>query len=641
MSGNPVSRIVFSRRQDLLIGLIMVVVSTGLALGLHVWLKVTVPQAGILWGLFIVGLLALYSIHLQWTHRSVEQARQHDQAALLQLEGLLKRDEENQQLLAAEQKQRQLAQNLIRAYLSIGDALELNRLLDIICEEGSRIFEADAAYLWLMDREDLAGFSAFGEGRDEVEGLHYPLADPQLLGAQVIRQNQPLIINDAPHSRLINQKFIHMFNIKSMIGIPLIRDGQHLGALIVLDNQDPFHFQRPDIETANFLAASVVMAIGNAQYYERSWRQIRQQRALNEINRAITSAMDREAVLDIVLEQVIKQLNVDAASILLIEPQNSTLSYVAGKGFRTYKILHTRLSLEDEYAGRVAREQALISAPDLRDAHPAFERHSILASENFVSYYAVPMISRGNSIGVLEVFHRTLLHVNEEWVNFFKTMAAQAVIAVETTSLVMDLRRANDDLNEAYDATIMGWASALELRDSETEGHTQRVARLAVELARSMGFDEAQLIQLRRGALLHDIGKVGIPDAILLKAGKLSVDEEQIMHKHSQYAVDMLAQVSYLKDALDIPHYHHENWDGSGYPRGLTAQEIPLAARIFSVADVYDAMTTDRPYRKALSSQEVLLYLHDQAGKRFDPEVVQAFISMAGATGSDTGSWLP
>ena len=207
---------------------------------------------------------------------------------------------------------------------------------------------------------------------------------------------------------------------------------------------------------------------------------------------------------------------------------------------------------------------------------------------------------------------------------------AQIIIRdiTERRQAAEQLRRANVELRLAYDATIEGWARALELRDQETEGHTRRVTEWTVRLARAMGIEGEALTHIRRGAMLHDIGKMGIPDSILLKPGPLTEEEQEIMKKHPIYAYEMLSPIEYLRPALDIPYCHHERWDGSGYPRGLKGQEIPLAARIFAVVDVWDALRSDRPYRSGLPREEALNYIRAQSGRLFDPRVVEAFVKL-------------
>jgi putative nucleotidyltransferase with HDIG domain len=279
-------------------------------------------------------------------------------------------------------------------------------------------------------------------------------------------------------------------------------------------------------------------------------------------------------------------------------------------------------------AGRAAQQRRIINIRDLGTDPQTLTYSPSLAREGFVSYYASPLISQGKVKGVLEIFHRSLLDPDQEWLDFLEALAGQAAIAIESTTLFEDLQHTNEELSKAYDSTIEGWSHALDLRDKETEGHTLRVTELTLELARVFGFSEAELVQVRRGALLHDIGKMGVPDRILLKEGPLTEDEWVIMRRHPEYAHEMLRSIQYLRPALDIPYCHHEKWDGTGYPRGLKGEEIPLSARIFSVVDVWDALTSDRPYRSAWSPEKALAHIQEGAGSHFDLQVVEVFIEM-------------
>jgi putative nucleotidyltransferase with HDIG domain len=218
------------------------------------------------------------------------------------------------------------------------------------------------------------------------------------------------------------------------------------------------------------------------------------------------------------------------------------------------------------------------------------------------------------------------LNPDRGWLNFLETLGGQTAIAIENSVLFQDLQRSNFELAMAYDATIEGWSRALDMRDRETEGHTQRVTDMTVKLARKMGISEERLILIKRGALLHDIGKMGIPDTILHKPEELTTEELQIMRKHPQLAYDMLEPIAYLRDALNIPYCHHEKWDGTGYPRGLAGTQIPLEARLFAIVDVWDAITTDRPYRKSWPREKALSYIREQSGTYFDPQLVEMFL---------------
>jgi putative nucleotidyltransferase with HDIG domain len=238
----------------------------------------------------------------------------------------------------------------------------------------------------------------------------------------------------------------------------------------------------------------------------------------------------------------------------------------------------------------------------------------------------VPLFAQDQLIGFLWMGRKT--EIAESEVRLFASVADIAANAIHRATLHEQTQKNADDLVHAYDSTLEGWAHALELRDQETEGHTRRVVQMTVELARTMGIDEAELEHIRRGALLHDIGKMGIPDAILRKPGALDESEWEIMRQHPEYAYKLLEPIEYLRPALDIPYFHHERWDGTGYPHGLKGKDIPLAARIFAIVDVWDALRSDRPYRAAWTKEKVLGYVKDLTGKHFDPAVVDAFMEI-------------
>ncbi len=266
--------------------------------------------------------------------------------------------------------------------------------------------------------------------------------------------------------------------------------------------------------------------------------------------------------------------------------------------------------------------------PNLHGRTTDFLRSPHFSAEGFAAYYAAPLITKEQLRGVLEVFSRSLLHSDPEWLALLENLTGRAAIAVESAQLFEGIQRANADLFRAYDETIVGWSRALDLRDQETEGHTQRVTETTVRLARAMGVDEAQIVHIRRGALLHDIGKMGVPDYILHKPEELTPEEQEIMRRHPQFAYDMLFPIAYLHPALDIPYCHHEKWDGTGYPRGLKGEAIPLAARIFAAVDVWDALHSDRPYRAGWPGEKVLEHIRGLSGTHFDPRVVEAFLRL-------------
>ena len=347
---------------------------------------------------------------------------------------------------------------------------------------------------------------------------------------------------------------------------------------------------------------------------------------LRTIDLAIATSFDLRVTLNVLLEQTLTQLAVDAADILLFNPVLQTLDYGASKGFYSRVIEKTHLQIGQGYAGQAALESRMIFLPDLRDKNLGLNRFDHLTDERFVTYIGVPLMIKGEIKGVLELFQRSLFRPSGEWQDFLDSLSRQAAIAIDNAQLFENLQRSRLELAMAYDYTLEGWSRALDLRDRETEHHTERVCEKSLQLAKRMGIGENELIHVRRGALLHDIGKMGVPDHILLKPGPLTEDEWVIMRKHPEIARDLLSPIEYLRPALDIPYCHHEHWDGSGYPRGLKGEQIPKAARIFFVVDVWDALSNDRPYREAWSQEKVIDYLREQAGKKLDPEAVNQFI---------------
>jgi HD-GYP domain-containing protein (c-di-GMP phosphodiesterase class II) len=357
-------------------------------------------------------------------------------------------------------------------------------------------------------------------------------------------------------------------------------------------------------------------------------KQLDQMSALRAIDQAITSSVDLSLTLSILLTQLVKHLQIDAACILLWNNDIERFEYKAGVGFRTSSLSHTKLRFGEGYAGIAALEQRVIQRLNLINHGTDFLRSPSFGQESFVSYFGVPLIAKGQVQGVLEIFNRSLVTPNSEWLSFLEMLGGQAAIAIDNATLFSNLQRSNTEITSAYDATIDGWSRALDMRDHETEGHTQRVTEITLQLAHRLEIPKCEMIHIRRGSTLHDIGKMGIPDRILHKPGPLTAEEWHTMRQHPQYACALLTPIDYLRPAKDIPCYHHERWDGSGYPSGLKGEEIPLPARLFAVVDVFDALTSDRPYRSAWSKQAAVNYIQEQAGILFDPAITSPFLDL-------------
>ena len=410
------------------------------------------------------------------------------------------------------------------------------------------------------------------------------------------------------------------------ICLPIRTSQQTLGVMNVSVPSDR-ELDKDEIRLLAILSEMTGSALQRMQLHEQTVRRLEQLHALRAVDQAISSSRDMSLTLNILLTHTIAQLGVDAADVLLLHPGSNFLELMAGYGFHT--LLFESVNLSDSIAGHAILEHRPIMTVDSETVtleNPQFGK--FWKEEGFACYWCVPLIVKGEVKGVLEVYRRMDFTPDAEWIEFLEALAGQAAIAIDSTQLFENLQRANLDLNLAYDATIEGWSRAMDLRDHETEGHTLRVTDLTLKLARAMRISESQLTAIRRGALLHDIGKMGVPDAILLKEGDLTDEEWVLMRQHPQLAHDMLAPIAYLNEALNIPYCHHEKWDGTGYPQGLKGDHIPLVARIFAIVDVWDALTNDRSYRKKWTKQKARQYIKEQSGKHFDPQVVDIFLKI-------------
>lgn len=383
-----------------------------------------------------------------------------------------------------------------------------------------------------------------------------------------------------------------------------------------------------EVEALRIAADTLAAAIQRAQDQTVLQRQVDRLDSLRTIDLAITGSLDLKVTLGIVLDQVNAQLEVDASTVLLLNLVTQNLEFMAVRGVRHTVFGDVHVRLGEGFAGRAALERASVHISDLSDAKAPGPFSDFVLREGFRSYHAFPLVAKNEVKGVLEIYHRSPLEVSEEWRGFAEMLAGQTAIAIDNAMLFANLTRSNSDLRLAYERTLEGWSRALDLRDDETQGHTERVAEVTVHLARAMAMSEEELLHVRRGALLHDMGKMGIPDAILRKPGPLTEEEWAIMRRHPVYAYELLSPIPFLRPALDIPHCHHERWDGTGYPRGLRGEEIPLSARVFSVVDAWDALRSDRPYRKGLPDDRVRDMIREGAGTQFDPRVVEAFLTL-------------
>ncbi len=377
-----------------------------------------------------------------------------------------------------------------------------------------------------------------------------------------------------------------------------------------------------DITTSGIIYQGVEAIIGTAVDITDRKQKERELEMVAKISESLRVAITRDEVRSIVLQEITDFLDINGALLSTIETGKELKILDRAVGCFAPADM-TELKVTDGLTGHIittGKPYVNNHAPD----DPYFTYPELVS--NLSALAGVPLITKGETIGALLIGTTHMLTDNE--LRLLKTIGDMSASAIHRADLYEQTSAQAQELKTAYNATLEGWAHALELRDKETQGHSLRIANMTIKLAKRMGYNDQDLENVRKGALLHDIGKMGVPDTILLKPGNLTEEEWNLMRKHPDYAREMLMDLPYFKDALDIPYCHHEWWDGTGYPRGLKGEEIPLIARIFAIVDAWDALISDRPYRKAWLKRDALSHIIDQSGNHFDPEVVNAFVQM-------------
>ena len=328
------------------------------------------------------------------------------------------------------------------------------------------------------------------------------------------------------------------------------------------------------------------------------------------------------------IESIVRLLKVNAASILIYNSAALNLEYLSGVGFHSDST-HAVVRLGDNLAGRVALTRQIVDVPELAKAELPLPFRQMVEREGFTSYRGIPVIAKGSVKGVLQLFHRSAFPSNPEWNDLLNLLAGQAAIAMDNAMLFNNLEQATTELQMAYDATIEGWSQAVELKDYETSGHTRRDGGNNDHIGAVKWESPDSELQISAAGCCCTISakwarrikSCSNPDRSMKRNGRLSVSTPQ-------RRITCFLKSPTLRSALDIPYCHHEKWDGSGYPRSLKEEQIPLSARIFSVVDVCDALSYDRPYRLAWPKEKIIEYIKEQSAKRFDPLVVEAYLEI-------------
>jgi putative nucleotidyltransferase with HDIG domain len=531
-----------------------------------------------------------------------------------------------------------MAEALVPIGLAMGGSLDLDRVLDIVCAESLRLFEVDGAYLWLKEGNQLIGRAGYGDQRSQFLGLREPLDDVDTWTARIITGRKPLLVNYATTAPELNPAWVAFFNVRAIMGVPLLNDDGVLGALMLVDTQHDECFTPQDLEVATIFGQQAALALKHAQLYATVKRQLQDLTTLHAVSTTLRQATQRDEVIAILLQQAMSALSLTGSAVMLKEAEGDEAYIPLALGTLT-AACDMRFPWPSAAAenGLASHEPELFITLAQDERFPLTLRECIAREQMGLTF---PMQAGGRTVGALCMAFPPHHTPSADEQRLSQTIAEIGGIAIHRMSLheqtqqqAEALAHALTGLRDSYQATLTALSAALDARDRETEGHSRRVTAYALALADALGImDATQRESLEMGALLHDVGKIGVPDAILLKPGKLTDEEWQLMRQHPAIGYRILRDIPFLQRALAVVQYHHERWDGAGYPHRLTGDAIPLPARIFAVADTLDAMTTNRPYRAAapfaVARQEIVRL----RGVQFDPRVVDAFATIRDET---------
>ncbi|MBI3738252.1 MAG: PAS domain S-box protein [Chloroflexi bacterium] len=507
----------------------------------------------------------------------------------------------------------------------ISATLQLDIVLKRIATYAKDLLQAETSAVYLAETNSSILHAVAAIGIDEEEIKSDPLTIGRgILGSIALNKVGEIVNRASSDPRAIVIKGTEANPLEHIMGAAVLSKDQLTGLLVVWRSGEGQEFKSSELDFLIGLAQQAAVAIENARLFNAEQKRRREAEALRIATEVISSSLDLENVLDTILSSLKQVVQYDSASIFLIEQDRVRIKAAQGLP-----------NLEEAINGLFPANNALLRAIHdsgfpliLRDARADSRFEKWVAADEVRGWMGVPLMTHGQIIGYITLDSYRVGAFDENSASLAQSFAHQAAVAIENAELFENLQKSNVELSHAYDTTLEGWGKALELRDKETQGHTERVSELTLKLARKMGLGKEELVKIQRGVLVHDIGKMGVPDHILHKKGPLTKKEWAEMRKHPQYAFDLLYPIPYLRPALDIAFCHHERWDGTGYPRGLKGEQIPLAARIFAVVDVWDALLFKRPYRQAWTKKKILKYIREQSGKHFDPQVVEIFLKM-------------
>ncbi len=520
---------------------------------------------------------------------------------------------------SAEKARRMVELTTVSGFATLFDSTLLEgKVYTNLCNAVSRSVNPDVVLVFKLEKdgERLAVAACDGVSESEAD-LEIPVGYGVI--GRVLEEKEPVLLMDTDTER----EFRHLLEsqrIRSAVYAPMKWRDEVYGVALA-GNQERDSLNENDLNLISALAVQAALAVHNSRLYSDLEDRIGELHAIFEIDKAITSAIDLETVLQQIVQMSVGLMDARISSIMLLDEESEELVIAAAQGLSESYIKKGPIKVGESIAGKVIQEGRPIAVEDIRrDSRHAYAEQARL--EGLCSLLSVPLSLKDRVIGVLNIYTDEPHVFNPHEINLFTSLASQAAIAIENARLF-------ESLEEIYIEVITAMASAIDARDAYTHGHSQRVTEYAVAIAEEMGLAPAEVDIIRNASILHDVGKIGIKEEILKKPGRLSEEERREMEYHPFIGTKILHSVRLLEPVMPLVYHHHERFDGTGYPDGLRGEEIPLGARIISVADAFESMTSDRPYRKAMPVEDALAELRHNAGRQFDPRVVEVFMRLA------------
>ena len=507
-----------------------------------------------------------------------------------------------------------------RAYRSMP---ELDLALFSILKGVQNSVKGEGISIWLLNESETELECTHTVGAHAAKMLGATMRARKFVKAQ---RKKATLENLLPAEWLDAKAPLSHFNLsaKQIIAAPLTARDKLIGVLIVSHKVGRRSaFTRADRTLIHALAMDIAVAIQNTQLYEHQHQINERQKLLNQISQHLHQTIDLDELIPRIFTEVNKAIKAEAQSIWLVDEEKGIIKcrYATGPEAEMLKGFAVSLSAKSVVGTSVLKRKSIIikdAQKDRRRARSADEWTGFVTR----SLMTVPLVLKDKAIGAIQAVNKRGGRLfNQEDLNLFRAIADSAALAVNNAQLVSELQN-------SYDLTLDALSAALDLRDRETEGHSRRVVEYTARLAEQIGLDKDLIKNIRRGALIHDIGKIGVPDAVLHKPGPLNEEETKIIQRHPEAGYKMLSGIPYLREEIQIVLGHQEKWNGTGYPYGLHGEEITLGARLFMIADTFDALTSDRPYRQGRPYEAARQIIEGESGKQFDPQAVAAFIAV-------------